>query len=188
MLPTLLAALASLTAPAHSSDIEARLASDQPAQIAWAAWEAAESERRDLLPAVRAAALRVSRGETDNRTLFVLRSLLDALIRLDARCTGGELVELSRRANLTDACCILAARDPAAAQPFLQKQFDDSTGVHTWNLAANLLSTAATADIAPRLVELARIEARVIVRDPNGGGRGGHSRGIGCGSIEAPEG
>jgi len=186
--------LAQLLLPASAApqdpraDLRVELAAKEPARVAWAAWNAAEQERRELAGELRAAALRVVRADVDKTTTFVMRSLLDALIRLEAPCEPAELAEFAKLGILTDTVCVLASQDARSARPFLEPLFERSTDVHVWNLCANLFARELPAEFAPRFVPLAQVAITVIVRDPNAGFSGGRSTGIGCGSLEAPEG
>ena len=178
-----------VSAPDPRADARAKLSSTKPAEIAWGAWQAAESGDRELAGDVLAALRRTLAGPVVAGEPFVLRAELDALIRLDARLTPEDLSQVSRVAGVRNQTLVLAARDPRLHAPMLETlrasaQSEDLVAID------NLLSAGAPARLVALLLPDVRMHVTVHVHDPNSGsgeGRGGGAR-IGCGSARVPAG
>ena len=73
------------------AEVEARLASRDPCDLAWGAWLAGEQEVREAIPLLEAA-LRTAAGREGVDWRYVRRCALDALVRLDATGSNGTAV------------------------------------------------------------------------------------------------
>lgn len=178
--------------PALVERCRARLASPDSAQIANAAFEAGEAQLASVVPALSQALTRVLALPLSKEQPFVLRSLVDALIRihgLDARVPPHELAALATSHALFTEALILASRAPAENASFFESAYDTTRSTN-WIAVANLLALAAPAKAVERLLPIARIDVTVFVLDPGAshGSGGGSGSGIGCGTLEAPEG
>ncbi len=177
------------SAPDPRADVRAKLASTNFAQIAWGAWQAAESGERDLAGDVHAALRRTLAAPVGAEQSFALRAELDALIRLDAHLEAEDLSNASRVACARNQTLVLAARNPRLHAPMLETL---RASAQSEELVAidNLLAIGAPGRLTELLLPEARLHVTVHVHDPNSGsGEGGSRRSrIACGSVQAPEG
>ena len=136
---------ARVLAPEWSLDeVQQRLASEHPVDVAWAAYCVAERGMKDALPAVRGSLRRLAdQGDTEASDAFVFARmlLLDAVIGLSATLTLDEL-QAHHEPTLLAPLLILAARDPERSRPFLAEQYASgrSTADMPWRVAGNLLA------------------------------------------------
>lgn len=168
--------------------LRAKLASSDAATRAWGAWEAGEAGARELVPDVVSALRRTLGARVDETTPFVLRAELDAFVRLEARLAAEDLVAASRVGSVRMQALVLGARDPKLHAAAIEAMRSDSRSDERIAID-NLLAAGAPARLATLLLPDAHVLIQVRVFDEGRGGGGGtFMRGIGCGSVKAPEG
>lgn len=189
VLPLAVCAPAAAEDPALVERCRARLASVDSARIAHAAFDAGEARLASLVPLLSQTLARVLALPASKEQPFVLRSLLDALIRLDARVPPRDLRTLAKFHALFTEALVLASRAPAENAELFESWYESARSTQ-WLAVANLLALAAPAKAVERLLPIARIDITVFVLDPGAGhgSGGGGGSGIGCGTMEAPEG
>lgn len=170
------------------SELRAKLNSTDPAAVAWGAWGAAQANVADLAPEL-TAALRRSLAEKDSpERPFVLRAVLDALIRLDARLSSEDLASTFRYDAVREAAIVLAARHPtqhAAQFEALRKKLFLEARIAIDNL---LLAVDRPRAVAA-LLEDVRLRVEVTVADTLAPERRlGFVVCVRCGQAPIPEG
>jgi hypothetical protein len=175
--------------PAALERCRAQLESDVPARIAHGAFDAGEARLASLAPLVATTLTRVVALPKSNEKPFVLRALLDALIRLDGRARPADLAALAGAYPLFSQALVLVGRAPSENVAFLERWYGETRNTH-WVAVANLLASAAPAKACERLLPEARIEIQFVVHDADTyrGRSRSSTNGIGCGSMDAPDG
>lgn len=146
------------------AEARAQLESNDPAQIAWGAWNASSNRLTQLAPLVVRRLVTLRDEPFTKERGWVLNALGDAAIQLETRVPLPDLLEFARSGELRTISIVLAARAPAEYLPVLQHLYatadqDDELAVR------NLLAAHAPEWIAPRLVSEVTIDVEVMVRD-----------------------
>jgi len=119
-------------------ELAAHLATRDPQEVAWAAWRAGEDGRRDLLRPLRAALARFA-GHDDDEGQLARLFVLDALLRIDARLPGEELLPHAV-GMLRVPALLLAAKSPLVNTVYFRARFDADGGDVEWQACGNLLA------------------------------------------------
>lgn len=145
--------------------VEQRLASDQPVDVAWAGYCIAERNLRAAVPAVRTALARLAADERSEST-FARMLLLDALIETEATLTVPELRAQSQD-SLRAPLLVLAARTPEASLLYFAERFDALAGTSTreWRVCGNMLAARAEPSFALNCVQALSYELRIVLVD-----------------------
>lgn len=174
---------------ARLAELRAQLASSDPAQTAWAAWESVQHHATQLVDDLKVT-LRRTLAEADSPTKpFVLRAELDALVQLDAHFDALEFAAARRAGAPRTQTLVIAARDPQRHAREIERMRESSR--HEERVAVdNLLAVGAPDRAVALLLPDARLELTIDVCDPDTFAGLGGSRGssIGCGGMTAPEG
>jgi len=173
LLPCLHAALALLCGPVRAQDDPTRhwrpaelaihLRAEEPTEVAWAAWRAGEDGRRDLVRPLRAALARLA-GQDDCEGQLVRLYVLDAMLRLDARVPGEELLPHAV-GMLRAPALLLAANTPLANTAYFRARFDDEGQDLEWQACGNLLAAQNAPGFAAACLAHCELELSVDVRD-----------------------
>ena len=145
------------------AELAVHLRAEEPTEVAWAAWRAGEDGRRDLVRPLRAALARLA-GQDDCEGQLVRLYVLDALLRLDARVPGEELLPHATGA-LRAPALLLAARTPLANTAYFRARFDDEGHDLEWQACGNLLAAQNAPGFAAGCLARCELELSVDVRD-----------------------
>lgn len=160
--------------------------------VAWGAWEAAETNARELVPDVVVAVRRTLAAPGDAARPFVLLALLDALIRLDAQLPAEDLAALARLGTMRPQTLVLASRDPkrhAAALEAIRAEENQFVDELERIATDNLLAVGAPARAVALLLPEVEIRIVVQVNDSEDISVSSNcSLSSACGRIDVPEG
>jgi hypothetical protein len=173
----------------------AKLRSVEPADVAWGAYLSGKHGVKEAVPLL-AAHLRPGPLHEGEHGRFVIRAILDALIRLDALVPGDLLVP-HLRGRSPRCTFILLAREPGKNRAVLSDYFDRcSKDREYYGIIAlaggNLLCRQKAPGFAARMLGRMKTRLEIRVHDElgeNAGVGGGGLRG-GCadGRVDMPEG
>jgi hypothetical protein len=124
-----------------AATLPVHLASDEPRELAWAAFFVRHKGVRAAIPGVRQALARLSCDNTIESLLARLQ-LLDALIQLDVRLPGEELLPHAAHGMLRVPALILAARSPEVNAAYFAARMEslDNSPDLEWRVCGNLLA------------------------------------------------
>jgi hypothetical protein len=184
----LAACLVAAVAPAparQEPDAAVLFASEDPRDLAWAAYLAGERRSSEYVPALVALL-----GAEGDDAYYVQAAALDALVQLGATAPSGVLAAL--HGEFPDQTIILLVRDPEAHREALLAHAAAATYDAEWLAVCNALVAIRADGIAESLLRDLTVRARVVVvSDDNVGwnvGPGG-GFGIGCGwGMRVPQG
>ena len=132
------------------------------AKIAWAAYSAGKQRVRELAPDLRRVLGTLEkRVQTDPKVKFAARSVLDALVRIDAKVPAAELAPWMNRFDVM--ALILAGREPEHNAGLLLQIVEGYYWDKLWQAACNLLLTAVPAMVMPKLLDQASVTLNVVV-------------------------
>ena len=160
-----------------AAQLQGHLTAGSPREVAWAGFLVQRDRVRPAIPAVRAALARLA-GDQSIESEFARLQLLDALLQLDVRLPGEQLLPHAESDLLRVPALILAARSPEANAGYFMARMEALGRVTDleWRVCGNLL--AAQHD--PRFVAqcVRQVEFAIVVTVSDGGRRGIC---IGCG-------
>src|SRR5262245_59435744 len=145
------------------AELAVHLRAEEPTEVAWAAWRAGEDGRRELLRPLRAVLARYA-GQDDSEGQLVRLFVFDALLRLDARVPGEELLPHATGA-LRAPALLLAAKAPLANPAYFRARFDQGSEDLEWQACGNLLAAQNAPGFAAACLARCELELRVDVRD-----------------------
>jgi hypothetical protein len=166
-------------APAESptaAEVAAKLASDDPAEVAWGAFLAGERRVYEAVPALVERASGTLPGDGALREAIRM-TIADALIRLDAELEPEEVMAVvgdRARGALHAQTLILLPSKRLDSRRALFAMLDDlELSQDSWNFTARVLATTRARGIGARLMAELVLELDVMVRSANGriGGR-----------------
>jgi hypothetical protein len=173
------AVVAADTLPAdHGALLDSNSTLDQ----AWGAYLAGERCDGAAIPALRRL-LAARLADESRHDRVVRRTVLDALIRLEADVPWEEL-EVLPRSHGTEVLVLLARR-PRANRAALLELFDRPLSQRQWLAVGNLLAAQRAPGFAARLLERLETVLRITVVEPEQCSVGGGSRRILGGSGDA---
>lgn len=147
-----------------SQEVEDRLRSTDPLDVAWAAHEAAERHLKRAVPALLDALESPPEGELQT---LALEHTLDALIRLGAELGPQHTAALDPENRLLrDQLIVLAARTPGRFEAQLLGLFDRDPRGHAFHAVASLLAQVRSKGLGHRLLAEVETELTVTVTDP----------------------
>src|SRR5689334_3695800 len=147
----------------RSEELAAHLAAPALREVAWAAWFVRRDQVRALVPAVRAALARLAGDDTLESQLARLQ-LLDALIQLEVRLPGEELLPHAF-GPLCVPALLLAAKCPRQNFTYFQERMAtmDRGGDLEWQVCGNLLAAQAAPGFAAACLRELLLPLRVVV-------------------------
>jgi hypothetical protein len=145
-------------------DLAGHLAGAAPDEVAWAAWFVRRDRLRALVPGVRAALARFA-GDDSLESQLARLQLLDALIQLDVRVPGEELLPHAR-GWLCVPALILAAKCLRQNFTYFQARMaaGDVRG-DEWQVCGNLLAAQSAPGFAATCLGALELSLQVTVRD-----------------------
>jgi hypothetical protein len=150
--------------PADS--LPSHLAADDPREVAWAGWLVQRDRVRAAVPAVRRALARLGdRHETEGGLARL--HLLDALIQLDVRLPGEELLPHAACGMLRVPALILAARSPEVNAAYFAARMEslDKSPDLEWRVCGNLLAAQHDPRFVARCLRQLEFAIEITVRD-----------------------
>jgi hypothetical protein len=156
------------------------LAAGAPRAVAWAAFLVQRDRVRPAIPAVRAALARLA-DDQSIESEFARLQLLDALVQLDVRLPGEELLPHAASDLLRVPALILAARSPEANASYFAARMEALGRVTDleWRVCGNLLAAQHDPHFVAQCVRQFQFTIYVTVRDDGPRGtviRNGHFR------------
>jgi hypothetical protein len=147
-------------------ELPAHLAADDPREVAWAGFFVQRDHVRAAIPAVRQALARLSPDSTMESQLARLE-LLDALIQLDVRLPGEELLAHAASGMLRVPALILAARSPEANAAYFaarMQSLDENPDLE-WRVCGNLLAAQRDPRFVARCLGQLAFTIEITVRN-----------------------
>ncbi|MEE8104528.1 MAG: hypothetical protein V3T86_03235 [Planctomycetota bacterium] len=184
ILALLLALPVAANEPVEPNSIEGLLAAETPREQALGAYKAADDERKDTIPALRKM-LAAEAAKEDGGSAILQRTILDSLIRLEAKLPWKELEPYFRRTRTHVMILVLLhAQDH---RDLLLDLFDSEKRqlrYLEWVATANALVAQPTPRFAQRLLKDIEITVHLDITSPDQGPRAGGfaSSGSGRGS------
>jgi hypothetical protein len=182
LLPSLFAAAVCAQQPA--AVVRAKLASADPATVAWGAHDAGRLGCPELATELRAALAGLAKVRGNAQAAAPHRhcvaAVLDALIRIDASLPPAELAPWFQHRPVE--AIVLAARAPTRHAGLLLGVVAERRPSLVWQAACNLLLAASPTMLVPELLHGVEVQFRIDVVSPGTGfWSSGHVGGPGCG-------
>jgi len=147
-----------------SSELPAHLAVDEPREVAWAGFLVQRDKVRAAIPAVRRALARLAGQDKIGPELARLQ-LLDALIQLDVRVPGEELLPHAS-GMLRVPALILAAKSPEANASYFATRMAEIKGPDLeWRVCGNLLAAQRDPRFVAQCMRQFEFAIDITVRD-----------------------
>lgn len=159
---------AALCAQEPAATVRAKLASDDPATVAWGAHDAGRLGCPELVPQLRAALARLAKvrgvAQAADPHRHSVAAVLDALIRVDASLPPAELAPWFQLRPVE--AIVLAARAPTQHAGLLLGVVAERRPSLAWQAACNLLLAASPTMLVPELLHGVEVQVRVDVVSP----------------------
>ena len=150
--------------PAES--LPAHLAADDAREVAWAGWLVQRDKVRTAIPAVRRALARFA-GQDKIEPELARLQLIDALIQLDVRVPGEELLPHASSSVLGVPALILAAQSPEANAAYFAARMEslDKSPNLEWRVCGNLLAAQRDPRFVAQCVRQLEFAIDITIRD-----------------------
>jgi hypothetical protein len=141
------------------------LAADDAREVAWAGWLVQRDKVRAAIPALRRALARLA-GQDKREPELARLQLIDALIQLDVRVPGEELLAHASSGILRVPALILAAKSPEAnAAYFAARMAAIEWPDLEWRVCGNLLAAQRDPRFVAQCVRQFEFAIDITVRD-----------------------